>query len=96
MELTNETVDYLAHLSRLEFQPQEKAGILEDLQRMISFVEKLNELDTAGVEPLRHVTEQFDTLREDRIQPSLDRELALRNAPSHNDLYFKVPKVLKK
>lgn len=96
MELTNETVDYLAQLSRLEFQTQEKASILQDLQRMISFVEKLNELDTAGVEPLRHVTEQFDTLREDRIQPSLDRKLALQNAPSHNDLYFKVPKVLKK
>lgn len=96
MELTYDTIDYLAHLSRLEFSQEEKAEILQDLQRMIAFVDKLNELDTTGVEPLRHVTEQFDTLREDRIQPSLDRELALHNAPSHNDLYFKVPKVLKK
>ena len=90
MEVNDQLVDKLAHLSRLQFTETEKAGIKNDLQRMIGFVEKLNELDLAGVEPLLHMS------REDEIRGSVSREAALRNAPLHDEQFFKVPKVIKK
>jgi len=96
MELNDTLVDKLAHLARLEFNNTEKQEIKTDLQRMIAFVEKLNELDLNGVEPLLHMSERINVLREDEIKGSIDRETALKNAPLHDDKFFKVPKVIKK
>ena len=96
MEVTNELVDKLAHLSRLEFNDADKAGIKNDLQRMISFVEKLDELDLSDTEPLLHMSSNINVLREDEVKGSISREEALKNAPAHNDKFFKVPKVIKK
>jgi len=96
MELNDTLVDKLAHLARLEFNDTEKQEIKTDLQRMIAFVEKLNELDLNGVEPLLHMSDRINVLREDEIKGSVDRETALKNAPLHDDKFFKVPKVIKK
>ncbi len=89
-------IDKLAHLARLKFNDDEKQEIKNDLQRMIAFVEKMNELDLDNVEPLLHMSDEINVLREDRIEGSVSREEALKNAPLHDEQYFKVPKVIKK
>lgn len=94
MEVTDAMIDKLAHLARLKFNESEKQEIKNDLQRMIVFVEKLNELDLENVEPLLHMSGEINVLREDEIEGSVSRSEALKNAPSHNDQFFKVPKVI--
>lgn len=89
-------VEKLAGLARLEFDEQEKEIIKKDLQRMIEFVDKLNELDVKGVEPLLHMSDVVNVLREDRVEGSIAREEGLKNAPDTDGIYFKVPKVIKK
>jgi aspartyl-tRNA(Asn)/glutamyl-tRNA(Gln) amidotransferase subunit C len=96
MEVNDALVDKLAHLAKLRFNSAEKKEIRNDLEKMISFVEKLNELDTTGVEPLLHMTNQVNVLREDVIRGSVSREEGLKNAPLHDNQFFKVPKVIKK
>jgi aspartyl-tRNA(Asn)/glutamyl-tRNA(Gln) amidotransferase subunit C len=96
MEVNDALIDNLSNLARLEFNAAEKEEIKKDLQRMIHFVEKLGELDTAGVEPLLHMSPQTNVLRDDRIQGSVTREEALANAPATDGTYFKVPKVIRK
>ena len=96
MEVNEKLVQQLADLARLEFSEQETAEIKGDLQRMITFVEKLNELDTTNVKPLLHMTADGNALRADKVVPSITREEGLKNAPAASDQYFKVPKVIKK
>ena len=96
MEVNDALVDKLANLARLQFDAAEKESIKNDLQRMIQFVEKLNELDTTGVEPLLHMSEQVNILRDDEVNGSVSRVEALQNAPVHDEQFFKVPKVIKK
>ncbi len=96
MEVNDALVDKLATLSRLRFSETEKAAIRNDLQNMISFVDKLNELDTTGIEPLLHMSDNVNVLREDVVKGSISREEGLKNAPLHDDVYFKVPKVISK
>ena len=96
MEVNDALVDKLAHLARLKFEASEKEEIKNDLQKMIAFVEKLNELDTSGVEPLLHMTDEINILREDEVKVSISRKEALKNAPQHNEQFFKVPKVIRK
>ena len=89
-------VDKLANLSRLKFDETEKISIKSDLQKMIQFVEKLNELDTTGVKPLLHMSENINVLRTDEVKGSISREAGLQNAAIHDEQFFKVPKVIKK
>lgn len=89
-------VDKLAHLARLRFNDAEKREIKNDLRKMIAFVEKLNELDLSGVEPLLHISQESNVLREDEVKGSISREQALKNAALHDEFFFKVPKVIKK
>ena len=96
MEVTDELIDNLSNLARLEFNSAEKEEIRKDLQRMILFVEKLAELDTTGVEPLLHMSPETDILRDDIPGGSVSRAAALSNAPSTDGAYFKVPKVIRK
>lgn len=96
MEINDAVVDKLAHLAKLSFNETEKQEIKKDLQRMISFVEKLNELDLEGVEPLLHMSGEVNVLRDDEVKGSVSREKALQNAPSHDEQFFKVPKVIRK
>ncbi|HEU4609172.1 MAG TPA: Asp-tRNA(Asn)/Glu-tRNA(Gln) amidotransferase subunit GatC [Chitinophagaceae bacterium] len=96
MEVNDALIDNLAALARLQFSEKEKAVVKQDLHRMIQFVDKLNELDTTGVEPLLHMSSHVNRLREDRIEGSISREEALRNAPDSDGTFFKVPSVIKK
>jgi aspartyl-tRNA(Asn)/glutamyl-tRNA(Gln) amidotransferase subunit C len=96
MEVNDAMVDKLAHLSRLQFNETEKVEIKNDLQRVIGFVEKLNELTLDVVEPKLFMSEDVNVLREDEIKGSISREEALKNAPLHDEQFFKVPKVIKK
>ena len=89
-------VDKLAHLARLQFDDAEKQAIKTDLQRMISFAEKLNELNLEGVDPLLHMSDEVNVLRDDVVNGSVSRQEALKNAPLHDQQFFKVPKVIKK
>ncbi len=96
MEVNDELIDQLANLAKLTFKPDEKAGVKKDLQKMISFIEKLNELDTTGVEPLLFMTNEVNVLREDEVNGSITREDGLLNAPLKDGQFFKVPKVIRK
>ena len=96
MEVNDTMVDKLANLARLHFDEAQKKAIKKDLQGMIQFVEKLNELDTTGVEPLLHVSGNINVLREDEVKGSISRAAGLKNAAVHDEHFFKVPKVIRK
>ena len=96
MNVNDELIDKIANLARLEFNSEEKEDIKNDLQQMIGFIDKLNELDTTGVEPLLHMSENINVLREDEVSGTISREEAFRNAPLHDEQFFKVPKVIRK
>ncbi len=96
MEVNDELVNSIAQLARLRFEEHEKEEIKADLQKMITFIEKLNELDTTGVEPLMHMSDNINVFREDEVTGSVTREEALLNAPHHDEQFFIVPKVIKK
>lgn len=96
MEVTEQMVDKLAHLARLSFSETEKQAVKQDLQSMIAFVEKLQELDTTGVQPLLHMGNNTNVLRNDEVKGSISRAEALLNAPIKDEQFFKVPKVIKK
>jgi aspartyl-tRNA(Asn)/glutamyl-tRNA(Gln) amidotransferase subunit C len=96
MEVNDALVEKLAHLSRLQFNDNEKVEIKKDLQHMISFVEKLNELNLDKTEPMLFMSEEVNVLREDEIKGSVSKDEALKNAPRHDENFFKVPKVIKK
>ena len=96
MEVNDILVNNLANLARLQFNDVEKEMIKKDLEQMIGFVDKLKELDTTGVEPLLHMSDVVNVLREDKIQGSSSREEALKNAPDSDGSYFRIPKVIKK
>jgi aspartyl-tRNA(Asn)/glutamyl-tRNA(Gln) amidotransferase subunit C len=96
MEVTKEIVEKIAHLARLHVPDEEKETMRKDLQQMLSFVDKLNELDTSGVEPLLHMSENINMVREDEVKGSITCEEGLKNAPVSDGVFFKVPKVIKK
>lgn len=88
------TVDEVAHLARLEFTEEGKTEILNDMNRMLAFVDKLNEMDTEGVEPLIYMTDEKNVMREDEPKDTITQKEALKNAPKKDSDYFKVPKVI--
>ena len=88
------TVDEVAHLARLEFNDTAKGEILNDMNRMLSFVDKLSELNTENIEPLIYMTNEKNILREDVPEITLTQKEALKNAPKKDSDYFKAPKVI--
>jgi aspartyl-tRNA(Asn)/glutamyl-tRNA(Gln) amidotransferase subunit C len=96
MQVDDALIEKLAQLSMLKFNEEEKEEIKADLQKMIGFIDKLQELDTTGVEPLMHMSDEVNVLRDDVAGDMLGRTEALKNAPHHDEAYFKVPKVIKK
>ncbi|MEY3270797.1 MAG: hypothetical protein RIS89_900 [Bacteroidota bacterium] len=96
MEVNEALIDQIANLSKLSFEGEQKEAIRQDLQRMIAFVDKLSELDTAGVEPLIFMSNEVNRLRDDNPEQSVSHEEALRNAPKKDSDYFRIPKVLEK
>ncbi|MCF3109315.1 Asp-tRNA(Asn)/Glu-tRNA(Gln) amidotransferase subunit GatC [Niabella sp. CC-SYL272] len=96
MEVNESLINKLAHLSKLSFSQEEQLEFRGDLEKMIGFVEKLNELDLKDVEPLMHMSEEINVLRDDEVKGSITREEALLNAPATDGVFFKVPKVIRK
>jgi aspartyl-tRNA(Asn)/glutamyl-tRNA(Gln) amidotransferase subunit C len=96
MQVNDALVDKLATLAHLEFNDADREAIKGDLQKMIGFIDKLQELDTTGVEPLMHMSDAVNVLRDDVPGGMLNRQQALHNAPHHDEQYFQVPKVIKK
>jgi aspartyl-tRNA(Asn)/glutamyl-tRNA(Gln) amidotransferase subunit C len=94
--IDNATIDKLANLARLEFNDSEKEAIKKDLSKILSYVEKLNEIDTTGVEPLIHISDEVNVLRDDVVEETITQQEALKNAPDKNSDDFKFPKVLDK
>jgi aspartyl-tRNA(Asn)/glutamyl-tRNA(Gln) amidotransferase subunit C len=94
MKIDKETLNKIAHLARLEFDEKDAVKMMQDMSSMVSFVEKLNEVDTTGIEPLTTMSHEINALREDEVKPHLDHNLALLNAPKKDENYFRVPKVL--
>jgi len=96
MEINMATIDKLSALSKLEFDEQEKLNLQIELQKMLDFVKKLNEVDTEGIEPLMHIANQYDMLRKDEIAGDFSVIEALSNANNKNKQFFLVPKVINK
>lgn len=96
MQVNDEQVEHLARLSRLRFTDAEKQEIRQDLEQMIQFVHKLNEVDTTGLEPVLHMSTEMNCLREDVVKGSITAAEALKNATNPQGHFFTVPKVIKK
>jgi len=86
----------LSRLAKLKFDASKAEKMKGDLDKIIGFVDKLSELDTAGIEPLIYLSEEVNVLRTDEIANEVSQESALKNAPQKDSDYFKVPTVLKK
>jgi len=96
MKIDDQMIDKISGLAYLEFGEEEKEKIRQDLEQILTFVDKLRELDTEDVEPLVYLSDKTDVLREDRMIPTLSTEEALLNAPERSGSFFKVPKVIRK
>ena len=96
MKLNNETITKIAHLARLEVNDSEREVLMEDMNKILSFMEKLNELDTTGVEPLIYLTNEVNVYREDEVQKEITVEEALQNSPNQDGVYFRIAKVIDK
>ncbi len=95
MTISPDEVLYIAKLARLSLTEEEVKVYTEQLGEILDYVRKLEELETDDVEPMKHVLDMVNVLREDKNLPSLSREDVLNNAPEHDGVYFKVPQVLK-
>ncbi|MEN6313660.1 MAG: Asp-tRNA(Asn)/Glu-tRNA(Gln) amidotransferase subunit GatC [Clostridiaceae bacterium] len=93
-KVTKETIEHIADLARLNISEAEKEKFTLEMEKIISYVDKLNELDTSNVKPMEHVIPIRNILREDVVTGSFDREKLMENAPSQEDGCYKVPKVM--
>ncbi len=94
MQIDSTLISRLEKLARLQLDDTERAKLTGDLQRILDMVDKLQELDTEGVEPLVYLNENAHALREDGIANQLTQAEALQNAPKHDGQFFRVPKVI--
>lgn len=94
MKITKQEVEHVARLARLELSEQEKEKLTEQMSNVLTYVEKLNELDTKGVEPTAHVLDINNVMRDDVAETSLSQEQALANAPEKAAGHYKVPKII--
>jgi aspartyl-tRNA(Asn)/glutamyl-tRNA(Gln) amidotransferase subunit C len=94
MPVTSKDVAYIADLARLRFNEEETLVMTSELNNILHYIEKLNEVDTEGVEPLSSIHDQVNVLRDDVELSPLSTEAVLKNAPDRQDRFFKVPKVI--
>jgi aspartyl-tRNA(Asn)/glutamyl-tRNA(Gln) amidotransferase subunit C len=94
MEITLDTVRRIAQLAKLDLSESEATKMQEDLSRILDWMDILNELNTNEVEPLVHISDEVDVLREDEVAHTLSREKGLENAPKTDGEFFQVPKVI--
>ena len=92
--ISDETIEYLGILAKLELSEEEKEKAKKDMGSMLDYIDKLNELDTTGVEPMSHVFPVQNVFREDVVVNGDDRENILKNAPEEKDGSFVVPKTV--
>ena len=96
MKVNLETLERITHLARLEWDPNRADAMLEDMNRFLEYARVLDQAPTEGVAPLVYMNENGLAPREDRVVSVISHEEALKNAPSKDSDYFRVPKVLKK
>lgn len=94
MSVTEKEVDYIANLARLRLSDHERSTFAKDLNKILKYMELLNQVDTEDVEPLEHVHELSTVFRKDEAQDPLPHEEVLKNAPDADSDYFRVPKVI--
>ena len=94
MSVSKEDVEKIAKLAKLKFSDEELENFTPQMNEILNYMDKLNELDTENVEPLSHPVEQINVFREDKLKQSISTEDALKNAPSKDEQFFKVPKVI--
>jgi aspartyl-tRNA(Asn)/glutamyl-tRNA(Gln) amidotransferase subunit C len=94
MKITIEEVEHVAILARLQVSSEEKENLTEQMNRILHYMEKLNELDTMGVDPTSHVVDLYNAFRVDAVKESLPRDQTLGNAPEDNEAEFVVPRVI--
>jgi len=94
MSVSKEDVKKIAELARLEFNEKEIENYTSEMNQILEYVDKLNELDTENVKPLSHPIENSNVFREDVLKESTPREEGLKNAPDASTEHFKVPKVI--
>ena len=90
--ISDETIEYVGILAKLELSDEEKEAAKKDMGRMLDYIDKLGELDTTGVEPMSHVFPVQNVFREDVVTNGDESEQTLANAPGENDNMFVVPK----
>ena len=94
MKISREQVDHVALLARIELSEQERETFTEQLSAILEYIEQLNELDTASVEPMAHAATPGNVLRPDEPRPSLSTDEMLANAPDRTESSYKVPRVI--
>ena len=94
MKITKEIVQKTAHLARLSFEEEKEEQMIEDLQKMVDWIDKLKEVNTDNVEPLISMSSEQNKFRKDDTTENLPRESSLKNAPKQDSEYFRVPKVI--
>ena len=92
--ISDETMEYVGILAKLELSKEEQKAARKDMERMLDYIDKLNELDTAGVEPMSHVFAVNNVFREDVVVNGDDRDNMLANAPEKKEGQYKVPKTV--
>lgn len=92
--ISDETIEYVGILAKLELSGEEKEAAKKDMSRMLDYIDKLNELDTGSIEPMSHVFPVSNVFREDVVTGGDDRDRILSNAPQQKDGAFKVPKTV--
>ena len=93
-KITRKEVEHVARLARLELTEEEKERMTAQLDSILAYIDKLNELDTSKVEPTTTVIPMVSVMREDEARPSLDQDKALANAPDRLDVFFRVPRII--
>ncbi len=94
MGIDKNIVQYVAHLARIELKPKELDKLAEQLKSVLKFIDKLNRIDTAKINPTSHILPVSNVLREDEFRASLSASKALENAPKRQGDFFAVPKVI--
>lgn len=92
--ISDETIEYVGILAKLELSPEEKEQAKRDMGSMLDYIDKLNELDTTGVEPMSHVFPVHNVFREDVVENGDEAEAMLKNAPARKGNSFLVPKTV--
>lgn len=93
-KITREEVEHVARLARLALSDEEKAEMTAQLDAILAYMDKLNAIDTTGVEPTTTVIPMVSAMRDDVVRPSLSQDEALANAPDREDAFFRVPRII--